>query len=80
MGKNPQNFPDRSPLLFRQENFDEFQSLKRRGGDSNPRWVAPNLISSQAHSTTLPPLQEKYLIKNIQLISWTFCRFVPIHS
>ena len=34
-----------------------FQSLWRRGGDSNPRYLAVHLISSQARSTTLTPLQ-----------------------
>ena len=29
----------------------------RRGWDSNPRYLAVRLISSQVHSTTLPPLQ-----------------------
>ena len=29
----------------------------RRGGDSNPRYLAVRLISSQVHSTTLPPLR-----------------------
>ena len=29
---------------------------ERRGRDSNPRYLAAHLISSQAHSTTLPPL------------------------
>ena len=28
----------------------------RRGWDSNPRYLAVRLISSQVHSTTLPPL------------------------
>lgn len=30
----------------------------RRGWDSNPRYLAVRLISSQVHSTTLPPLQK----------------------
>ena len=30
----------------------------RRGGDSNPGYLAVRLISSQVHSTTLPPLRE----------------------
>ena len=29
----------------------------RRGWDSNPRYLAVRLISSQVHSTTLPPLR-----------------------
>ena len=36
-----------------------WQSLTkwRRGRDSNPRYLTAHLISSQAHSTTLPPLR-----------------------
>src|SRR5262249_45883886 len=33
----------------------------RRGWDSNPRYIAVRLISSQVHSTTLPPLQDSWL-------------------
>lgn len=29
----------------------------RRGGDSNPRYLAVHMISNQAHSTTLTPLR-----------------------
>ena len=32
----------------------------RRGRDSNPRYLAAHLISSQAHSTTLPPLLKNH--------------------
>ena len=31
-------------------------SIWRRGWDSNPRYLAVRLISSQVHSATLPPL------------------------
>jgi hypothetical protein len=33
-----------------------------RGGFEPPLGVTPNLISSQAHSTTLPPLQGHFLL------------------
>ena len=35
----------------------------RRERDSNPRWVAPHLISSQAQSTTLSSLRSDSLIE-----------------
>jgi hypothetical protein len=42
-------------LLFKIN--DLRQNLWRRGWDSNPRYLAVRLISSQVHSATLPPLQ-----------------------
>ena len=33
------------------------QFVKRRGGDSNPRYLAVHIISNDAHSATLPPLR-----------------------
>ena len=43
------HFSDQSRLLWMQ--------FWRRGWDSNPRYLAVRLISSQVHSATLPPLQ-----------------------
>ena len=34
------------------------QKRKRRGGDSNPRWVAPHWFSRPAQSATLSPLRQ----------------------
>ncbi len=37
----------------------------RRGWDSNPRYLAVRLISSQVQSTTLPPLQDSRLPRGL---------------
>ena len=52
-------------LLFRDDfvsSITAFKKIWRRERDSNPRWVAPHLISSQAQSTTLSSLRADSLI------------------
>ena len=57
-------------LLFRDDFVSSITAFKKSGGergirrerDSNPRWVTPHLISSQAQSATLSSLRADSLI------------------
>ena len=64
---------DRSVLIC-----DRFLSPTERGGFEPPLTLPPNLISSQAHSTALPPLQVSEVnISSNAAICKLFCAGLP---
>ena len=44
------------------------RQLERRGRDSNPRWVAPHMISNHAPSTTRTPLQVMISVRSHDVV------------
>ena len=46
------------------------KNQKRRGGDSNSRWVAPRRFSRPVHSATLPPLRSHETCDFLTCFGW----------